>query len=66
MRLQLHLCTGDLWTGFYIASDGHSRRISRFITTPLVFSCMLFGPFGLGMYLVLRSFLAPARAAKQE
>ena len=50
----LHYLAFDLFTGAWEARDGVRLKISRWWVAPCLVLTFLFGPIGLGLYLILR------------
>lgn len=49
-----HYLALDLFVGLWIARDGDAKGISRFIQAPILLATFIAGPFGLGIWLLLR------------
>ncbi len=49
-----HYLAFDLFAGLWIARDADSKGVSRFIQVPILFLTLMFGPLGLGIWLLLR------------
>lgn len=49
-----HYLAFDLFVGLWIARDGDSKNISRFIQAPILLATFMAGPLGLGLWLLLR------------
>ncbi len=57
----VHFLAFDLFVGRWIFLDSRRRGISAWLTSPLLLLTLLFGPFGLLLYLLLRAFLGNRR-----
>eukprot|EP00798_Chlamydomonas_sp_ICE-L_P025600 gene25600-11252_t len=57
----VHFCAFDLWSGFWIATDGVKRRVPRIIMAPIIFVTMLFDGFALGKRRSSRTILVAIR-----
>jgi hypothetical protein len=53
----IHYLAFDLFTGAWEARDARRLRISRWLVAPCLLLTFLFGPLGLGLYLLLRAGL---------
>lgn len=49
-----HYLAFDLFVGLWIARDGDAKNISRLLQAPILFATLMAGPFGLGIWLLLR------------
>ena len=49
-----HYLAFDLFVGLWIARDGDTKNISRFIQAPILFATLMAGPLGLGIWLIVR------------
>ncbi len=53
----IHYLVFDLFTGAWEARDAAALGLSRWLVAPCLVLTFLFGPLGLGVYLLLRLFL---------
>ncbi|NJM51170.1 MAG: DUF4281 domain-containing protein [Sphingomonadales bacterium] len=53
----LHYLAFDLFVGIWIARNADRHAIARIWQIPCLFFTLMFGPVGLLLYLILRSFL---------
>ncbi|MBE0696692.1 MAG: DUF4281 domain-containing protein [Anaerolineaceae bacterium] len=49
-----HLVTFDLFAGRWAYLDSRERRVSAWLASPALLVILMFGPFGLLLYLLLR------------
>lgn len=52
-----HFLAFDLFVGLFIVMDGHQQGIAHIYLWPILFFTLMFGPFGLFLYLLLRLVL---------
>ena len=62
----IHYLAFDLFTGAWEARDGVRLRISKWLVAPCLVLTFLFGPVGLGLYLLLRFGMRRAVGANLE
>lgn len=61
-----HFLAFDLFAGRWIYADGRRRGVAAWVTSPVLFATLLFGPLGLLLHLCLRGFFGrAARGAEQ-
>ncbi|MBL0923583.1 MAG: DUF4281 domain-containing protein [Sphingomonadaceae bacterium] len=53
----IHYLAFDLFVGIWAGRNADRRGINRFIQVPVLFFILMAGPFGLGLYLILRHFI---------
>lgn len=51
----IHYLAFDLLTGIYIIQNARKNNINHWLTVPVLFSTFLLGPFGLLLYILLRT-----------
>jgi len=61
----VHFLAFDLFVGRWIYLDSHTRKISAWITSPVLFLVLMVGPLGLLAYLILCLFTGKATPASQ-
>ena len=49
-----HFLAFDLFVGLFIVMDAHQQGIPHIYLWPILFFTLMFGPFGLFLYLILR------------
>lgn len=52
-----HFLALDLFTGRWVYLDSRDREMSPWLASPAVFFCLMAGPLGLLLYILLRTFL---------
>jgi hypothetical protein len=50
----VHYLAFDLFVGLWIARNGDEIGLSRIVQLPILFATLMFGPFGLLIFLVVR------------
>ncbi|HWJ25101.1 MAG TPA: ABA4-like family protein [Flavisolibacter sp.] len=53
----IHYLAFDLLAGIYIIKNAEKNNINHWLTTPTLLLTFLFGPFGLLLYILLRSII---------
>lgn len=53
----IHYLSFDLFVGLWVARNADASGIGRFVQLPVLFFCLMSGPVGLLLYLVLRAVL---------
>ena len=61
-----HYLVFDLFVGMWIARDSRRRDMAHAWIVPCLILTLLFGPIGLGLYLILRKFVANADWSLEE
>ncbi|KLE35215.1 abscisic acid-deficient protein Aba4 family protein [Aurantiacibacter luteus] len=56
----IHYLALDLFAGLWIARDADAKRFSRLVQAPILLLTFLAGPFGLGIWLLVRERRARA------
>lgn len=51
----IHYLAFDLFVGMWEARDAHNQAINRWVLLPCLFFTFMAGPFGLLLYLIIRS-----------
>ena len=51
-----HFVAFDLFVGRWVYVDSRTRNITAWLISPTLFFCLMFGPLGLLIYLVIRLF----------
>ena len=62
----VHYLVFDLFVGAWIARDARRRGIAHLLTVPCLLLAFMFGPVGLGLYLLLRMALGKGRTSLIE
>ncbi len=52
----IHFLAFDLFVGRWVYLDSQERGISPWLVSPALFFVLMFGPFGLLLYLLLRAY----------
>ncbi len=62
----VHYLAFDLFVGAWLARDARRRTVPHWLVLPCLFFTLMFGPFGLLLYLAVRAFRAGAGLGLQE
>jgi len=59
----IHFLAFDLFVGRWVYLDSRTRQITAWVASPLLFLILMFGPFGLLLYLLVRMAFGEQKAS---
>jgi len=59
----MHFLAFDLFVGRWVYLDSRTRQITAWVASPILFLILMFGPFGLLLYLLVRMAFGEQKAS---
>ena len=59
----IHFLAFDLFVGRWVYLDSRTRQITAWVASPILFLILMFGPFGLLLYLLVRLAFGEQKAS---
>jgi len=59
----IHFLAFDLFVGRWVYLDSRTRQITAWVASPILFLILMFGPFGLLLYLLVRMAFGEQKAS---